>query len=207
MPYLIGISGGSGSGKTSFLKGLKDCLDPNQACFISFDDYYRPREDQQKDSNGISNFDLPESMEVADFVRDLDLLIEGKSVKRLEYTFNNENLTPQELVIEPAEVIIVEGLFVYHYKTLKERFDLKLFVDADDELKIIRRIIRDKEERNYPLEDVLYRYKNHVIPSYRQYIEPYVKEMDLIINNNHSFDQSLKVICQFIKSFTSQNSI
>ncbi len=201
MPYLIGISGGSGSGKTSFLNGLKECLDPDQACFISFDDYYKPREDQKKDAEGVSNFDLPESMEVEAIVKDLESLTQGKSIKRLEYVFNNENATPEELIIKPAKVIIVEGLFIYHYPTLKERFDLKLFVDADDELKIIRRIKRDKEERNYPLEDVLYRYKNHVIPSYRQFIEPYVKEMDIIINNNHSFDQSLKVICQFIKSF------
>ncbi len=201
MPYLIGISGGSGSGKTSFLNGLKECLDPDQACFISFDDYYKPREDQKKDAEGVSNFDLPESMEVEAFVKDLESLTQGRSIKRLEYVFNNENATPEEIIIKPAKVIIVEGLFIYHYPTLKERFDLKLFVDADDELKIIRRIKRDKEERNYPLEDVLYRYKNHVIPSYRQFIEPYVKEMDIIINNNHSFDQSLKVIYQFIKSF------
>lgn len=207
MAYLIGISGGSGSGKTSFLHGLKNCLNENQACFISFDDYYRPKDAQQTDSNGIINFDLPESMAIEDFTNDLDLLAAGKTVKRLEYTFNNENVTPKELIVEPAHVIIVEGLFIYHYKTLKDRFDLKLFVDADDELKIIRRIKRDKEERNYPLEDVLYRYKNHVIPSYRRYIEPYIKEMDMIINNNHSFEQSLNVICQFIKSTSNQSSI
>jgi len=200
MPYLIGISGGSGSGKTSFLKGLKKCLDSDQATFISFDDYYKPREVQHKDLAGISNFDLPESMDIEAFVKDLDSLENGKSIKRLEYVFNNEEATPKHLEIKSSKVIIIEGLFIYHYLSLKNKFDLKLFVNADDELKIIRRIKRDKEERNYPLEDVLYRYKNHVIPSYRQYIQPYIQDMDIIINNNHSFEQSLKVICQFIKS-------
>jgi len=200
MVKLIGICGGSGSGKTSFVKELKQNLDGLDVCFISFDDYYRPREEQLEDENGIKNFDLPQSMEIDQFYKDLETLTKGESITRMEYSFNNELAEPKEITIKSGKVILIEGLFIYYFEKLKEKFDLKVFISADDEIKIIRRIKRDQTERNYPLEDVLYRYKNHVIPSYKKYIEPFVGDMDLIVNNNKTYKMAAEVLSAYVKS-------
>jgi len=196
--YIIGISGGSGSGKTTFLNKLKETFTTDEVAFISLDNYYLPRENQKKDANGITNFDLPECIDAVTLAKDIAALREGQNVTRIEYVFNNEEASPQEIVIRPAKIYIIEGLFIYHYDALKDLFDLKLFIHAKDSLKLIRRIKRDNEERNYPLDDVIYRYENHVLPSYEKYIETYIDEVDVIINNNKSFDQALALVKSFI---------
>jgi len=198
--YIIGITGGSGSGKTTLLKQVEKMFLRERVCIISQDDYYRPRGEQKIDEKGIKNFDLPYSIDSESFTNDIKLLIEGKTVTRQEYVFNNSNATPKIRTFRPAPVVIVEGLFIFHFEAIKKLIDLKIFVHAPDHLKIIRRIKRDRIERNYPLEDVLYRYEHHVQPSYKKYIEPYLNESDIIINNNdeESLNKGLKVLKGFL---------
>ena len=198
-PFLIGITGGSGSGKTTFIRQLRKGLDEDQVCYLSMDDYYVPREDQKKDKNGIYNFDLPRAIHREDFVRDLKRLCKGKTVKRREYVFNNELAQPRTLVFKPAPVIIVEGLFVFHYKELRKMLDLRIFLHAKDNLKVVRRIKRDRVERNYPLDDVLYRYEHHVLPAYEKYVGPYKEKADIIVNNNTDFNMGIKVVRAFVE--------
>lgn len=198
-PFLIGITGGSGSGKTTFISQLRAGLDDSQVCYLSMDDYYVPREKQKKDRQGIYNFDRPASIYRDEFIRDLKKLCEGKTVTRKEYVFNNELAEPQTLVFKPAPVIIVEGLFVFHYKELRKMLDLRIFLHAKDNLKVVRRIKRDRVERNYPLEDVLYRYEHHVLPAYEKYVEPYKEKADIIVNNNTDFNMGLKVVRAFVE--------
>lgn len=199
-PFLIGITGGSGSGKTTFIKQLRDGLDERQVCYLSMDDYYVPRELQKKDKLGVHNFDRPKSIYREEFVNDLKKLCSGKVVKRQEYVFNNELAKPKTLTFRPAPVIIVEGLFVFHYKELRKMLDLRIFLHAKDNLKVVRRIKRDRVERNYPLDDVLYRYEHHVLPSYEKYVEPYKEKADIIINNNTDFNMGLKVVRAFVET-------
>ena len=199
-PFLIGITGGSGSGKTTFIRQLREGLDSSQVCYLSMDDYYVPREQQKKDERGIYNFDRPKSIHRDEFVRDLKRLMSGKKVKRQEYVFNNELAEPRQLVFRPAPVIIAEGLFVFHYKELRKMLDLRIFLHAKDNLKVIRRIKRDQIERNYPLEDVLYRYEHHVLPAYEKYVAPYMEKADIIINNNTDFNMGLKVVRAFVET-------
>lgn len=200
IPYLIGITGGSGSGKTTFINELRGAFSEKELCIISQDDFYRPREEQHTDSQGIKNFDLPSSIDGDAFVEEVKKLIAGQTVERVEYTFNNEKAKPKLLVFHPAPVIIVEGIFVFHFEKIMELLDLKIFLHAKENLKVIRRIKRDQVERNYPLEDVLYRYEHHVLPTFERYIEPYREEADLIVNNNANFDRGLEVVKGFIAS-------
>lgn len=200
-PFLIGVCGGSGSGKTSFIRQLKQDFNSSQLCIISQDDYYRPREEQKVDDQGVTNFDLPKSIDKKAFHKDLLKLIEGETLERTEYTFNNEKRSPKTLIFEPAPIILVEGIFVFHFKKIRALLDLKVFLHAKENLKVIRRIKRDREERNYPLEDVLYRYENHVLPTFERYIEPYREEADIIINNNEHFKAGLAVLSGFINNY------
>ena len=198
-PFIIGITGGSGSGKTSFIRQLRKGLSEEQVCLLSMDDYYVRREDQEKDERGIHNFDRPASIHCKQFVRDLKSLIAGESVQRREYVFNNELAKARMLTFHSAPVIIVEGLFVFHYKELRKLLDLKIFLHAKENLKVVRRIKRDRMERNYPLEDVLYRYEHHVLPAYEKYVQPHKDRADLIVNNNTDFNMGLAVVRAFVE--------
>jgi uridine kinase len=199
-PFIIGITGGSGSGKTSFIKELRHTFGENELCIISQDDYYFPREQQKVDENGVHNFDIPSSIDKKNFLRDIEKLILGETIEKLEYTFNNKGAVPDVKYFRPAPIIIVEGLFVFHYKKIRKLLDLKVFFYAQENLKVIRRIKRDQVERGYPIEDVLYRYERHVMPSFKKYIEPYKEDADLIINNNAKFELGLEVMIGFIKN-------
>jgi uridine kinase len=196
---LIGITGGSGSGKTTFIKALRDFFPEEELCILSLDDYYRPRNEQKTDEEGVKNFDLPRSIDKKAFVVDVKKLLGGETVSRLEYTYNNEKSVPEMLHFKPAPVIIVEGIFVLHYKKLRKMLDLKVFLHAKENLKVIRRIKRDQIERNYPIEDVLYRYEHHVLPTFERYIQPYMDEADIVINNNRHFSEGLEVLKGFIR--------
>ncbi|MEM7574841.1 MAG: AAA family ATPase [Bacteroidota bacterium] len=200
-PYFIGITGGSGSGKTTFIRQLRDGFGDDQVCLVSQDDYYLPREQQKVDEMGIRNFDRPKAINKADFVSDLKRLAAGETVQRQEYVFNNELAEPSILTFQPAPIVIVEGLFVFHYKKVRQMLDLKIFLHAKDNLKVVRRIKRDRVERNYPLEDVLYRYEHHVLPAYEKYVAPYKDIADIIVNNNSDFNEGLKVVRGYLNSF------
>lgn len=199
-PYIIGITGGSGSGKTSIIKILRAAFTESELCLISQDNYYLPRESQKVDVNGVTNFDLPTCLNEDKFVADIRTLLKGESITLDEYTFNNSKAESQKLTIQSAPIIVVEGLFVFFYEEVRKLMDLKIYVDASDIVKLRRRIHRDQVERNYPIDDVLYRYEHHVTPAYNQFILPFKKQADIIINNEYSYEKAVDVIKAFIRS-------
>lgn len=206
-PFIIGITGGSGSGKTLFLNRLLNSFTEEEVCLISQDTYYRDRDQQPVDANGVKNFDLPASIDFDAYKQDILTLKNGHEVTRKEYTYNNPDAEPKLIVSKPAPIIVVEGLFVLYYKEIADLLDLKIFIDAKDYIKLKRRIIRDERERGYDLEDVLYRYENHVMPTYEEYIRPYKKHADLIIPNHKHFDRAQTVITAFMKAKISSTSL
>lgn len=199
-PIVVGMTGGSASGKTYFLNSLLRAFQPGDICLVSQDNYYKPRETQPVDENGVKNFDTPQSIDFDAFRQDLTQLKAGHTIQRLEYTFNNPNVKPRLLTFAPAPVIIVEGIFVFFDKELSDLFNLKLFIEAKNYLMLKRRITRDALERGYDLDDVLYRYEKHVAPTYERHIEPLRHEADLIIPNNQHFDKALSVVVAYLKS-------
>ena len=199
-PFLVGITGGSGSGKSYFLKRLMSYFAPDQICLVAQDNYYRPRDLQPVDKKGIVNFDLPESIDSARLHRDLLELRAGRSVHIMEYTFNNPNLPERTLEFRPAPVLLVEGILVLHYPEIRSLFDLTLFIEARESAKLRRRIMRDEVERGYDLQDVLYRYDKHVSPIYERYIAPLRHEVDLVVPNNDRIDTALDIIAGWLKA-------
>lgn len=199
-PFIVGITGGSASGKTLFLERLLNTFEKGEVCLISQDNYYKPRELQPIDDQGVHNFDRPESIDFEEYASDIRKIRIGETVQREEYTFNNVAKTPKMLTFHPAPVVVVEGIFVLYYPELADLLDLKIFIDAKDHIKLKRRIIRDKVERGYDLDDVLYRYEQHVMPTYEKYIKPFMNDADLIIPNNRSFDKALDVIRTYLRA-------
>jgi len=183
-PYVIGIAGSSGSGKTFFLKSFLNHFKSDQVTLISQDDYYIPANTKTREENRLYNFDIPTSINRADFYKDIKQLFEGQTVFREEYTFNNPDLKPQMLEIKPAPILIVEGLFIFHYTEVNELLDYRIFLDADESVALDRRLRRDLIERGYDEDDVMYKWTNHVVPSYKEYLLPHKEECDLVIINN-----------------------
>ena len=183
-PYVIGIAGSSGSGKTFFLKSFLNHFTSDQVTLISQDDYYIPANTKTQEENRLYNFDLPTAINRADFYKDIKQLFEGKTVFREEYTFNNPDIKPQMLEIKPAPILIVEGLFIFHYSEVNELLDYRIFLDADESVALDRRLRRDLIERGYDRDDVMYKWTNHVVPSFQEYLLPYKEVCDLVIINN-----------------------
>lgn len=199
-PYVIGITGGSASGKTFFLKSLLRDFTDDEVCLISQDNYYKAMHMVPKDTNGVENFDLPEAIDFDLYAQHINDLISGREVHQLEYTFNNKDVTPKNLIFKPAPIIVVEGLFVFYEPKISKLLNLKVFIDAKEHIKIKRRIIRDNTERGYDLSDVLYRWEHHVAPTYEQFIRPTKETADLVVNNNENFENGLWVLTTFLKS-------
>jgi uridine kinase len=186
-PYIIGIAGGSGSGKTFFLKCFLNHFKPEEVCLVSQDDYYIPVADNMTpEENRLYNFDLPHTIDRDHFIDDIDKLIAGQSFTKKEYCFGNPNAVPKMLEIKPAPIIIVEGLFIMHFRDIAELLDLKIFIDADEDVALQRRLTRDLVERGYSHDDVMYKWINHVVPAYKEFLLPYMGECDkVILNNSH----------------------
>jgi len=197
--YIVGIAGGSASGKTSFLKNLKNSLPEGSVSIISQDNYYLPKESQVVDEQGEINFDLPTSINRQEFFEDLKKLISGETIERKEYGFNVGNLESTMVSIKPAPIIIMEGLFVFHYEEIRELLDLKVYIDVRDDIKLERRILRDAIERGYNEHSVRYQWDNHVLPSYKKFLRPYRDSSDIIITNNISFNKGCEVLVNHLK--------
>ena len=199
-PYIVGITGGSASGKTTFLNKLLTSFSPENICLISQDNYYKSREHQTCDANGITNFDLPSCIDHVAYAHDVLKVSQGETVYRTEYTFNNPNVVPKQLEFKPAPIVVVEGIFVFYFEEIAKLLDLKVYIDAKEYIKLQRRIVRDKVERGYDLDDVLYRYTHHVAPTYEKYIKPYKNDADIIIPNNQNFERGLEVLTTFLNA-------
>jgi uridine kinase len=193
-PFIIGIAGGSGSGKTFFLKCFLEHFKADEVCLVSQDDYYfRVAHTMTKEENKLYNFDLPATIDHQHFEDDIASLVKGKTIFKKEYTFNNPDVTPRMLEIKPAPILIVEGLFIFHFKKIAELLDLKIFIEADDEIALQRRLKRDLIERGYSHDDAMYKWVNHVVPAYKEYLLPYRGEFDqVIVNNTNKADD---IIC------------
>ncbi|MFY0689615.1 MAG: uridine kinase [Cyclobacteriaceae bacterium] len=195
---LIGITGGSGSGKTFFQNSLLSNLPHGTASLMSMDNYYLPIDQQSKDANGIENFDLPTAIDRKGFYRDLQTLQNGKSLRIEEYNFNHCDKPTQYIDISAAPIILVEGFFTFYFEEIRELLDLKVFIETPDYLMLKRRILRDSNERGYDLDDVLYRFEHHVTPAFKDYIAPLREEADIIIPNNKHFATAINVVTGFI---------
>ncbi|MGN6645941.1 MAG: uridine kinase family protein [Cytophaga sp.] len=200
-PLVIGICGGSASGKT-YLKDMLLARAPEgKVVSFTLDSYYLPRDWQKKDENGYLNFDLPEALNTQKMIYDFLDLTNGFSIEQPVYQYK---ISPPSLdfrIIEPAPVIIAEGIFLFHYKEIRERIDAKVFIDAPFDVKRKRRIERDIRERGYELSEIEYRFDNHARDSYNQYVLPYQQEADYEVTDDDSFEKTFNELLNRILAY------
>ncbi|TSJ37201.1 uridine kinase [Mucilaginibacter corticis] len=194
-PYIIGIAGGSGSGKTFFLNRFLDHFSADEVCLISQDDYYFPvAHNMTPEENKLYDFDQPSTIDNDQFERDINKLVAGETIYKEEYTFNNPNIEPKILEIKPAPILIIEGLFIFHFKGIGDLIDLRIFLDADEEVALKRRLKRDLIERGYSHDDVMYKWINHVVPAYKEFLLPYKTGCHKIIINNTQTADNIQAV-------------
>lgn len=204
----MGIAGSSGSGKTFFLNCFLDHFHPDEITLISQDDYYIPANTKTQEENKLYNFDLPTAINREAFFRDIQALFNGETIYKEEYTFNNPNIKPKILEIKPAPILIVEGLFIFHYSEVNELLNEKIFLHADEEVALERRLRRDLTERGYFEDDVRYKWVNHVVPAFNEYLLPFKESCDrIIINNVDDPEVMLKVTSEISEHLKNQLGI
>jgi uridine kinase len=180
-PFVIGIAGGTGSGKTTVAHAIVKRVGDERIAFLSHDAYYRDFTDLPKDILDGKNFDHPNSLETELLVRHLRALRQGMVVETPVYDFKVHRRAPETRRVEPRKVILVDGILIYVEAELRKLFDVKIFVDTDSDVRLIRRIKRDIAERGRSLESIVAQYESTVRPMHLEFVEPSKRWADLII--------------------------
>ena len=171
-PYLIGISGGSGGGKTSVANVLHRCLGQENCLLFSMDTYYKDLTPEQEQNLSNYNFDTPDALDLDLLSEHLSALMQWKSIEMPTYDFNTNKRQEETKHLNPNKFIIFEGILAFHDKRMRDLMDLKLFIDLDDDIRLSRRIYRDIISRGRQMKDVIERYHKFVKPAYNTYIKP-----------------------------------
>ena len=177
---VIGIAGGTGSGKTTLMKNLITEFS-DVVTVLSHDNYYKRHDDLTYEQRCQLNYDEPAALETDLMARHLDILRRGEAIDCPVYDFTVHNRSDETIRITPKKVIIVEGILIFENKELRDLMDIKVFVDTDADVRLCRRIVRDVRERGRTLESVVDQYQNTVKPMHEQYVEPSKKFADIIV--------------------------
>lgn len=195
---VIGVSGGSASGKTTVVNRLKDiCKDRVE--IISHDYYYQPFKELTLEERTKINYDHPSAFDTQRLIDDVKLLKMGKSIDRPVYSFTEYTRLSETVRVNPSKVIIVDGILIYENEELRDLLDIKVFVDTDADERLIRRIIRDVNERGRSLDSVVEQYTTTVKPMHELYVEPYKNYADIIIPRGGLNDIAIDMLAHRIE--------
>ena len=180
-PLVIGIAGGSGSGKTTVAQEILQRVGPSQIAFLQHDSYYKDLSGLPPTQRAEVNFDHPNSLETELLIYHIACLREGKPVEVPIYDFSTHSRTDKTFTVQPRSVILVEGILIFTEATLRNMFDVKIFVDTDSDIRFIRRLERDLAERGRTTESVIKQYQLTVRPMHMEFVEPSKRYADVII--------------------------
>ena len=180
-PLVIGIAGGSGSGKTTVAQEILQRVGRERIAFLQHDSYYKDLSGLPPTQRAQLNFDHPNSLETELLIQHVASLREGKAVEVPIYNFSTDSRTGQTFTVQPRRVILVEGILIFTEAALREMFDVKIFVDTDPDLRFIRRLERDLAERGRTTESVIKQYQSTVRPMHLEFVEPSKRYADVII--------------------------
>jgi uridine kinase len=201
---LIGIAGGTGSGKTTLTRCLKEHFG-DDVTVISHDSYYKRQEGRTYEERAAQNYDHPSAFDTDLLIHHLGELRAGRSIRCPVYSFADHNRTDETVEIRPAKVLIVEGILIFQNPTLRSLFDIKVFVETDADVRILRRALRDVEERGRTLQSVVNQYLTTVKPMHEQYVEPSRKYADIVVLEGGRNVVALDLIIQRIQRHIDEN--
>jgi uridine kinase len=192
-PFLLGVAGGTGSGKTTVAERLADVMGSPLA-LVRLDSYYRDRPDLTFEQREAINYDHPDAFDWPLLLQQVDLLCEGTAVDAPRYDFTNYERAGSTVRIEPAPIVVVEGILVLYEPALRARFDLRVYVDSDPDVRFIRRLQRDMADRGRSAESVIGQYLATVRPMHLQFVEPTKRYADVIVPHGGLNEPALEVL-------------
>jgi uridine kinase len=195
---IIGIAGGTGSGKTTVVKKIVEALPPHYVAVVPLDSYYNDTTALTDEERKAINFDHPDAFDWKLLIRQVNELRQGQAIEQPTYSYILSNRLPDTIHVEPKPVIIIEGIMTLVDRRLRDMMDLKIFVDTDSDERLIRNILRDVKERGRTVDMVLNRYLDVLKPMHEQFIEPSKKYADIIIPQGGENKKGIAILCDYI---------
>lgn len=199
-PLVVGIAGGTASGKTTVARKLHEALAGSRVAFIDQDSYYRDLADMALEERREVNFDHPDAFDTDLLVAHLQQLKAGRGVKKPVYNFVSSTREQRTVDVEPGEVILIEGILVLHIPPVREELDVRIFVDAEDDVRIIRRLTRDIKQRGRDFDHVVTQYFRHVRPMHLGFVEPSKRHADIIVPHGGNNDTAIEMLTGAIRA-------
>lgn len=196
---IIGIAGGTGSGKTTVVKKIVEALPPHYVAVVPMDSYYNDTSDMTEEERKQINFDHPDAFDWKLLHKQIAQLRRGEAIEQPTYSYIISNRLKETVHVEPKPVIIIEGIMTLVDRKLRSLMDLKIFVDTDSDERLIRNILRDVVERGRTVDMVLNRYMEVLKPMHEQFIEPTKKYADIIIPQGGENTKGINIICKYIE--------
>lgn len=202
-PFVIGVAGGSGSGKSTLTRGVLASVAPGMAAVVMQDNYYREQSHLATEERRKTNYDHPHAFDWPLMVQQVQALCRGEAIEMPQYDFTRDNRAPHTVTVQPAPVIVIEGLFALYDAELCQAMSLKIFVDTAADVRFIRRLQRDMAERGRSAESVIHQYLDTVRPMHKQFIEPTRRNADVILPhgaNGPAVDMITTKVVSFINN-------
>lgn len=199
LPVVIGIAGGSGSGKSTVLQHIIRAFGTDPIAVLDHDAYYRDLSHLPPDERAQFNFDHPDALETDLMCEHLDRLTAGETIEKPVYDFTTHTRQSETETIEPRPVILIEGILVLAERSLEKRMDIRIYVDAADDIRLMRRIRRDIEERGRTIEGILRQYERTVRPMHLEFVEPSKREADVIIPRGGHNEVAIEMVMSRIQ--------
>ncbi|UCC52681.1 MAG: uridine kinase [Anaerolineaceae bacterium] len=180
-PVVFAVAGGTASGKTTVARAVLDAVGASQVAYLPHDAYYKDREDLTFEERALLNYDHPDSLETKLLIKHIKRLLNWEAVQVPVYDFTEHRRTAETVVVEPSPIILVDGILIFTRRKLRDLMDIKVFVDTDSDVRFIRRLRRDMEERGRSLSSVVTQYLETVRPMHIKFVEPSKRFADVII--------------------------
>lgn len=203
-PYIIGIAGGSGSGKTTFAHRIIESLQNESVQLIQHDSYYKDIHDLSFEERAKTNFDHPDALETTLLVQHLKALKRGETIHQPQYDFSTHLRLKETIKVSPKPIIIIDGILIFVDEQLRNEMNLKIFIDTDEDIRLMRRIERDTKERGRSLESIREQYFSTVKPMYDAFVGPSKHYADLVIPNNFSLEVASEVVVSALNKILQQ---
>ena len=198
-PLIIGIAGGTGSGKTTLVDRLREQFGQDISV-LNHDSYYAAHHDLSLEERQTLNYDHPASFDTDQMIQDLEDLRQGKSIQCPVYDYTIHDRTDETVTVQPTKVILVEGILIFENKALRDLLDIKIFVDTDADVRILRRIVRDVRDRGRSLDSVVNQYLSTVKPMHEQFVEPSKRNADIIIPEGGHNQVAMEMVMERVRA-------